>query len=414
MAFMGKYYPTSRDLVSVLFSTAMKQEHHITPAMVLLLAVASGLIVANLYYAQPLVGPISAATGLDAGAAGLIVTLTQIGYCLGLAFIVPLGDLLENRRLAVTLLGATALSLLGAAMAGNAASFLAAAFCIGLCSVAAQVLVPFAAHLSAPEKRGQTVGTVMSGLLMGIMLARPASSLVADALGWHAIFFISTAFIATLAVVLHVRLPQRVPEGDYHYGALLASMWTLLRTTPVLRRRAAYQACMFGAFSLFWTTVPLVLASPAFGLSQSGIAIFALLGVAGAIVSPLAGKRADQGKSRSTTLWALLAGAVAFIAPLMLHGGRDLALLLLVACGVVLDMGVTACLVVGQRAIFALGAETRSRLNGLYISIFFAGGALGSSLGGWTWAHYGWHGVLVAGLLFPLAALLVFATERRS
>jgi len=391
----------------------MKQEHHITPAMILLLAIASGLIVANLYYAQPLVGPISKATGIEPGAAGLIVTLTQIGYCLGLAFIVPLGDLLENRRLTITLLGATAVALLAAAMAGNAATFLAAAFFIGLCSAAAQVLVPFAAHLSAPEVRGQTVGTVMSGLLLGIMLARPVSSLVTDALGWHAIFFISTGAIAALAVVLHMRLPQRVPEGGYRYGGLLASMWTLLRTTPVLRRRAAYQACMFGAFSLFWTTVPLVLASPAFNLSQTGIAIFALLGVAGAIASPIAGRRADQGKSRSTTLMALLAAAAAFGAPLLLHGSREFTLVLLVLCGIVLDMGASGNLVVGQRAIFALGAEMRSRLNGLYISIFFAGGAFGSWLGGWTWAHYGWNGVLVAGLLFPLLALVLFATERR-
>ncbi|KRC02794.1 MFS transporter [Duganella sp. Root198D2] len=391
----------------------MKQAHQITPAMILLLAVASGLIVANLYYAQPLVGPISRATGIDPGAAGLIVTLTQVGYCLGLAFIVPLGDLLENRRLTVTLLGATSLALLGAALAGNAATFLAAAFFIGLCSAAAQVLVPFAAHMSAPERRGQTVGTVMSGLLLGIMLARPVSSLVTDALGWHAIFFISTAAIAALAVVLQLRLPQRRPEGGYRYGALLASMWTLLRTTPVLRRRAAYQACMFGAFSLFWTTVPLVLASPAFNLSQTGIAVFALLGVAGAIASPIAGRRADQGKSRSTTLMALLAAAAAFAAPLLLHGSRDFTLVLLVFCGIVLDMGASGNLVLGQRAIFALGAEMRSRLNGLYISIFFAGGAFGSWLGGWTWAHHGWNGVLLAGLSFPLLALALFATERR-
>jgi predicted MFS family arabinose efflux permease len=392
---------------------AMKQEHQITPAMILLLAVASGLIVANLYYAQPLVGPISAATGLAPGAAGLIVTLTQVGYCLGLAFIVPLGDLVENRRLTVTLLGATSLALLGAALAGNAATFLAAAFFIGLCSAAAQVLVPFAAHMSAPERRGQTVGTVMSGLLLGIMLARPVSSLVTDALGWHAIFYISTLAIAVLAVVLHLRLPQRVPQGGYRYGALLASMWTLLRTTPVLQRRAAYQACMFGAFSLFWTTVPLVLASPAFGLSQTGIAVFALLGVAGAIASPIAGMRADRGKSRSTTLYALLAAVVAFGAPLLLHGSREFTLVLLVLCGIVLDMGASANLVLGQRAIFALGAEMRSRLNGLYISIFFAGGAFGSWLGGWTFAHHGWHGVLLSGLLFPLIALALFATERR-
>ncbi|MGB9992306.1 MFS transporter [Pseudoduganella rhizocola] len=380
--------------------------------MVWLMAIATGLIVANLYFAQPLVGPISQATGLNPGAAGLIVTLTQIGYCLGLIFIVPLGDLVENRKLILCALALTALSLLAAAFSNSAALFLAAAFCIGLGSVAAQVVVPFAAHLSKPETRGQTVGTVMSGLLLGIMLARPVSSLVTDALGWHAIFVISAIGTGVLALVLRSKLPQRVPAHAMSYGALLGSMWHLLKTTPVLRRRAAYQFCMFGAFSLFWTTVPLELAGPAFGLSQTGIALFALAGVAGAIASPIAGRRADQGKSRSTTAMALGAGALAFAAPLLFtSGGYTAQLALLVCASIVLDMGVSANLVTGQRAIYALGAEVRSRLNGLYMSIFFMGGALGSLLGGWMFAHHGWHGVLLAGLAFPAAALAVYATE---
>jgi predicted MFS family arabinose efflux permease len=379
--------------------------------MVLLLATATGLIAANLYYAQPLVGPISRATGLAPAAAGVIVTVTQIGYCAGLLFIVPLGDLLENRRLVFTALLGTAVALLGAALTTSAALFLVAALCIGLGSVAAQVLVPFAAHLSPPDKRGQTVGKVMSGLLLGIMLARPVASLVTDALGWHAIFVLSAAGMATLAFVLRSKLPPRQPESVMPYPALLGSMWRLLKTTPILRRRAAYQACMFGAFSLFWTTVPLALAGPYFHLSQTGIAIFALVGVAGAVASPLAGRRADNGKTRSTTAMALAAGALAFGAPLLLRGGRLFDLSLLVAASIVLDMGVSANLVLGQRAIFALGAEVRSRLNGLYMAIFFAGGALGSSLGGWVFATHGWRGVLLTGLLFPLAALLVYATE---
>lgn len=381
--------------------------------MVWLMAIATGLIVANLYFAQPLVGPISQATGLSPGAAGLIVTLTQIGYCLGLIFIVPLGDLVENRKLILCALALTALSLLAAAFSNSAALFLAAAFCIGLGSVAAQVVVPFAAHLSKPETRGQTVGTVMSGLLLGIMLARPVSSLVTDALGWHAIFVISAIGTGVLALVLRSKLPQRVPAHAMSYGALLGSMWHLLKTTPVLRRRAAYQFCMFGAFSLFWTTVPLELAGPAFGLSQTGIALFALAGVAGAIASPIAGRRADQGKSRSTTAMALGAGALAFAAPLLFtSGGYTAQLMLLVCASIVLDMGVSANLVTGQRAIYALGAEVRSRLNGLYMSIFFMGGALGSLLGGWMFAHHGWHGVLLTGLTFPAAAFAVYATER--
>jgi predicted MFS family arabinose efflux permease len=392
-----------------------QQEQDISSGMVWLMAIATGLIVANLYFAQPLVGPISQATGLAPAAAGLIVTLTQIGYCLGLLFIVPLGDLVENRKLILSALALTAVALLAAAFSNSAALFLAAAFCIGLGSVAAQVLVPFAAHLSKPETRGQTVGTVMSGLLLGIMLARPVSSLVTDALGWHAIFVLSAIGTGVLALVLRSKLPQRVPAHAMSYPALLGSMWHLLKTTPVLRRRAAYQFCMFGAFSLFWTTVPLQLAGPAFGLSQTGIALFALAGVAGAIASPIAGRRADQGKTRSTTALALGAGALAFAAPLLFtQGGYTTQLMLLVCASIVLDMGVSANLVTGQRAIFALGAEVRSRLNGLYMSIFFLGGALGSLLGGWMFARHGWHGVLLTGLAFPLAALAAYATEPRA
>jgi predicted MFS family arabinose efflux permease len=388
-----------------------KEQHSITTGTVWLLATAAGLIVANLYYAQPLVGPISRATGLDPGAAGLLVTLTQIGYCLGLLFIVPLGDLLENRKLSVSLLLATGVALVAAAMSQSAPLFLAAAFAIGLCSVAAQVLVPIAAHMSSPEKRGQTVGTVMSGLLLGIMLSRPVSSLVTDAFGWHAIFLISAVLTVGLAFVLHKQLPARQPEGSMSYAGLLASMWHLLKTTPVLRRRAFYQACTFGAFSLFWTTVPLILASDRFGMSQTGIAIFALVGVAGALVSPYAGRRADQGKSRSTTAMALGVSMLAFAVPLVLRGSREFELGLLVIAAIVLDMGVTANLVVGQRAIFSLGAEVRSRLNGLYVAIFFLGGAIGSSVGGWMFAHHGWQGVLATGLMFPVVAFALYLTE---
>ncbi|WP_444845564.1 MFS transporter [Duganella caerulea] len=379
--------------------------------MVWLFATATGLIVANLYYAQTLIGPISRATGLDPGAAGLIVTLTQIGYCLGLMFIVPLGDLLENRRLIFIALLTTSAALLAASFTRSASLFLLASFSIGLGSVAAQIVVPFAAHMSRPETRGQTVGKVMSGLLMGIMLARPVASLVADALSWHAIFVISALGTAALAFLLRARLPQRHPGSGMHYFALLGSMWHLLKTTPILRRRAAYQACMFGAFSLFWTCVSLELTGPRFQLSQTGVAVFALVGVAGAIASPIAGRRADQGKSRSNTAIALTLGALAFAMPLFIHGNRLLELGVLVFTSIVLDMGVSANLVTGQRAIFALPAEIRSRLNGLYMALFFMGGALGSSLGGWMFAAHGWTGVLWAGLAFPLTALCIFATE---
>lgn len=383
----------------------------IAPGMVRLLAFSAGLIVANLYYAQTLVGPISAATGLSPQAAGLIVTLTQVGYALGLLFIVPLGDLLENRRLVFVALLATAASLAVAAFSSSAWVFLGASLGIGLGSVAAQVLVPFAAHLSREETRGQTVGKVVSGLLLGIMLARPAASLVADHGGWHMVFGGAALAILVLAFVLRSRLPQRMPAHQLNYGQLIGSLRTLLATTPLLRRRAAYHAGLFGAFSLFWTVTPMMLEGPQFQLSQTGIAVFALVGMAGAVASPVAGRLADRGHTLPATAAALVLGILGFALPLFAPGSGTLALGVLVAASIVLDMAVAANLVLGQRAIFALGAEVRSRLNGLYFALFFAGGALGSAAGAWVFAHHGWQAALLTGMAFPGAALVYWLGE---
>ncbi|WP_432381081.1 MFS transporter [Duganella sp. P38] len=383
----------------------------ISPGMVTLLATASGLIVASLYYAQTLVGPISAATGLSPEAAGLIVTLTQIGYTLGLLFIVPLGDLLENRRLIFTGLLFTSAMLVLAAISSSAWMFLTAALGIGLGSVAAQIIVPFAAHLSQEATRGATVGKVVSGLLLGIMLSRPAASLVADATSWHVVFAGAAVLVLIVAFVLRAGLPQRVPNHHIGYPKLMASLWHLFLQTPVLRRRAAYHAGLFGSFSLFWTVTPLMLAGPQFHLSQTGIAIFALVGMAGAIASPIAGKLADKGHTLMATAAALVLGVLGFALPLVAPGSRDIALAVLVIASIVLDMGVAANLVLGQRAIFSLGAEVRSRLNGVYFALFFAGGAAGSALGGWVFATHGWRGALLAGMAFNAAALLYWVTE---
>ena len=392
-------------------STSVGEVSDISSGMVLLLAIASGLIVANLYYAQTLVGPISASTGLSAKAAGLIVTLTQIGYTLGLLFVVPLGDLLENRRLIITGLLVTAVALIVAAVSTGAIVFLAAALAIGLGSVAAQVIVPFAAHLSKEATRGQAVGKVVSGLLLGIMLARPAASLVAAHASWHVVFGGAAVLMLALAAVLRRALPLRQPVSTLRYPALMASLWHLLLGTPVLRRRAAYHAGLFGAFSLFWTVTPLVLASPAFGLSQTGIAIFALVGMAGAVASPIAGRLADAGHTLPATAVALILGMVAFALPMFVPQSQHLALGLLVIASIVLDMGVAANLVLGQRAIFSLAPEVRGRLNGLYFALFFAGGAAGSAVGAWVYASYGWQATLLTGMAFPALALLVWLGE---
>jgi predicted MFS family arabinose efflux permease len=394
----------------------MTSQHGVTLApsvapsrgLILLFAVATGAVAANLYYAQPLVGLIGPAVGLAPHAASLLVTLTQLGYGAGLVLLVPLGDLIENRRLVGVTLCFTVAALLLAAAAPSAWLFLLAALLIGVTSSAAQMLVPIAAHLSPAASRGRVVGQVMSGLLLGILLARPIASLLADTLGWRSVFLVSAAAMAGLVALLAWRLPHRQPQDGPRYGAMLRSMVRLALTTPVLQRRAAYHAPLFAAFSLFWTAAPLELAGPDFGLTQRGIALFALAGAAGAVAAPLAGHAADRGWGRPATAFAILAVAAAFA---LGHFGGTRSVYVLAAAGIVLDFGVQTNLVVGQRAIFALAPAIRSRLNGLYMASFFVGGAIGSALASPAFETGGWRLVSWIGIGLPMIALAVLATE---
>lgn len=386
----------------------------ISRRLTLLLALACGLIVGNIYYAQPLIGPISTALGLSLDKAGLIVTMTQVGYVAGLLLIVPLGDLVENRRLICIALAVGAVALLGAACSTHPLPFLIASLFIGLGSVAIQIIIPYAAHLAPEAIRGRVVGDVATGLMLGILAARPLASFLTAISAWQTVFLLSAGVMVVLAIVLGRALPRRKPVARLHYGALLASMLHLALTTPVLQRRALYQALLFASFSMFWTVTPLLLASPEFGLSQRGIALFALAGVAGVIAAPIAGRVADRGWSRAATAVAILAVAVAYLITHIAPAGSTLALALLVAAGILIDFGVQGNFVLGSRAIFALGPEFRSRLNGLYMASFFGAAAIGSALGGWAFVHGGWVLASWIGLALPVIALLVFATERRS
>jgi predicted MFS family arabinose efflux permease len=376
-----------------------------------LLAVSCGLIVANIYYAQPLVGPISAELGLSPRSAGLIVTMAQLGYGAGLLLIVPLGDLIENRRLVLSVMAVGALALLGAALSTDAVAFLAAALLIGLGSVAVQILIPYAGHMAPAAIRGRVVGNVTTGLMIGVMLSRPLSSFIAAFSSWHVVYGASAAAMVVLAVVLHRMLPPRMPTARLGYGALLASMVQVARNTPVLRRRAFYQACLFGAFSLFWTTVPLLLAGPAFEFSQSGIALFALAGVAGAVAAPIAGRVADRGWTRTATAFTMMLTTGGFALTHVAELGSTFSLVALVAAAIAIDFGVQANVVLGYRALFVLGAESRSRLNGLYMTTFFLAGAAGSAVGGWAYATGGWALASSIGAALPIAALIYLATE---
>ncbi|QJD81948.1 MFS transporter [Cohnella herbarum] len=390
-----------------------KNGARISSWMMFLLAASCGLIVANLYYAQTLVGPISVTTSLSSTAAGLIVTLTQIGYVVGLLFIVPLSDIIENRRLTVGTLAVAVVALLAAAFAPNAALFLTASLFIGIGSVVAQILVPYATFLASEEQRGRVVGNVMSGLLLGIMFARPVASFVTSIWTWQAVFVLSAILIALLAILLSRALPERSPAPGVTYGKLLISLVPLLKQTPALRRYALYQACLFGAFSLFWTVVPLRLADD-FGMSQQGIAWFALVGVGGAVAAPIAGRLADKGWSSRLTGLAMIIAALSFLLISLFQSHTTIALILLFVSAITLDMAVSGNLVLGQRVIYSLGSEARGRLNGLFMSIFFVGGAIGSSLGGWSYAYGGWTIASLIGVSLPLLALLYFFIGKRT
>lgn len=382
---------------------------HVPAGLVFLLAFSCAIVVANLYYVQPLVGLISRDYAIPVSTSGLLVTVTQLGYAAGLILVVPLGDILENRRLILIMLGILVVALAAAALAPDAVLFLLASLAIGMASSAVQIIVPFAGHLASDATRGRVVGNVVSGLLFGIMLSRPAASFTAHAIGDRSIFALSAATVLLLLALLAVKLPSRRPHG-MPYMRALASLWPILRDNAVLHRRGAYQAAMFGAFSLFWTAVPLFLEGPRFQFTQIGIGIFALVGAGGAVVSPFAGRAADAGHTKRVTGAALVGGVLSFAIALV--GGLLASWPVLVCAAVLLDMATAANLVVGQREIFALGPEARGRLNGLYLALFFAGGAVGSLVAGMAFARCGWTGVSIVGLLFPIIALAYYLGER--
>jgi predicted MFS family arabinose efflux permease len=373
-------------------------------ALVLLFALCCGAIVANLYYAQPIIELIAPDVGLSADRASLIVSLTQIGYALGLLFLVPLADLLESRRLMLITTAAALLCLLAAAFAHQPDLFLGLALLIGLSSVSVQMLIPLAANLAPEASRGRVVGNIMSGLLLGILLARPLASVVAGEFGWRAVYLMAAALMLVITLVIATTIPRHTPSHSASYGQLLASLVHLLRRYPTLRHRALYQGLMFASFSLFWTVAPLELARH-LGLSQQDIALFALAGAIGAVAAPIAGRLADAGHTWRASLVALILAPLAF-APNLLNAG--LGWIGLIATAIVLDFAVQMSMVLGQRTIYALEPQSRARLNALYMTSIFVGGAMGSALASPVYERFGWSGTALLAAGLPLLALLVF------
>ena len=370
------------------------------------MALSAGALAANLYYAQPVVALIGADLGLSPAAESLIVTASQIGYALGLVLLVPLGDVVENRRLILLTMAAAVLGLLALALTPSLPLLFAMTLLVGVASTAAQMIVPLAAGFAAPQERGRIVGNIMTGLLGGILLARPVSSFVAGFAGWRGIFLLSALLVAALALAASRLFPSRQPESRERYGALIRSLGRLFVAEPVLRRRALYHAALFAAFGIFWTGAPILLLREPYGLSPQAVALFTLSGALGVFAAPVAGRMADRGHSRRGTLIAL---ALVLGAMLIAFAGTH-SLAALVVSGILVDLGVQANLVIGQREIFQLDAAIRNRLNAVYMTTFFLGGALGSSLTSPVLEHFGWPGVAAMGCVFPALALVYFLT----
>jgi len=380
-------------------------------SLVLIFALSAGVIVTNLFATQPLTALIGPSLGLDLGMAGLVGTLTLLGYASGLFFIVPLADLVENRVLVLRILACATVLAAATGLAPAADLFLVASFGLGAACSIIQILVPLAAGMAPERERGRVVGEVMSGVMLGILLSRPLAGMVADLAGWRAFYGISCAAMAAMGLLLARFLPRHRPPTRPRYGALIASLLTLLREESVLRRRALTSSLVMAAFSLFWTSVALRLAGPPFDLTQRGIALFALVGAAGALAAPLAGRLGDGGQARAGLIGghlAIIAGSLAALAADGLDMLPDLLrLALLGLSAILLDVGGTTDQTLGRRAVQLLRPEARGRLNGLFVGLFFIGGALGSLVAGFAWTHGGWPLVCLLCAAFGAAALAV-------
>ena len=387
-----------------------------TALLTTILAIAVGVIVLPLYAAQPLLASIGPSLGISSDNIGIVATMPMLGYATGLVFLVPLTDLVEVRRLVLLTLGVGIAALIAVAASPSAPIFLAAAFVVGITATATQMLIPLAAGLAAEAVRGRTIGRLMSGLMIGVLLSRPEASLAADAFGWRGAFLLNAAGLSIVLLALCLLLPTKAPSTRSSYAVLLRSLWTTLLQEPVLRRRALYQAMCMGAFGCFWTVIALRLEGPPFGFGPVGIAAFALAGIGGAVIAPVAGWAGDRGLTQAATR---LAHALAVIGSILAGvAGADWfglaffarplpSLALLISSAVILDMGVIADQALGRRSINLLRPELRGRLNGLYTGLFFLGGGLGSVIAGVAWAHGGWSLVCLAATSFACAALVL-------
>lgn len=402
----------SRAVMKTIRSTHMPNAvapvHHLSTSTVLLFAGIAGLAVANLYYSQPMLAAIGDGVHASDQMLGLVPMLTQLGYALGILLLAPLGDRLDRRHIVIVKAAGLFVALLASALAPNIAVLLGASLVVGLTATLAQDIVSGAATLAPTNQRGKVVGTVMTGLLLGILLSRVVSGLVAERFGWRAMFVVAAATIAGVTVAAWRALPSIKTGTQLAYRALLASLASLWRHHPSLRRAAMAQALLAVGFSAFWSALALMLHAAPFHLGSAAAGAFGIVGAAGAIGAPLAGRLADRsGPGRVARLGTALA-AVSFAAmlftPLLSPHGQ---LWLIGASALGFDLGVQIALIAHQTIVYSLEPAARSRLNALLFVAVFVGMAAGAGLSSLLLAHWGWSAVVLLATVAAIGAFLL-------
>ena len=383
-------------------------QQRLSPALVTLMATAIGIIVANLYYLQPLLHEVRGGFHVSTASTSLLITLIQTGYVIGLFFILPLGDLFVRRNLIVTVFLIAALAMAAASFIHSFAIFAMITVVIGLSSVAGQIIIPFGADLAPDAERGRVLGRLMTGLLGGVLMSRTLSGALSEAIGWRGVYRVSAALLVVTALVLYFALPLERPRNRYEYRELITGGIAMLRVSQQLRRRAWFGATAFGALSILWSTLAFHLSGAPFHYSSGVIGLFGLFGMAGITAANITGRLADQGRTNLATVAAALIIALGFV---ILFVGRN-NVWSIVAGIIVLDAGAQGMHVSNQVIIYALAPDQRSTVNSIYMVCFFTGASLGSLLAGFGYAHFGWGGTCAVGGVFSLATIVPALTWR--